>query len=74
MMTPLWPRIGEQQIKDLDRASGQQITHSIGDFQVQQPNIGNLSRSARSGADPAKQTLDSKKIFLGHALSERAKK
>ena len=73
-MPPFWPRIGEQEVKCFHRCGRQQIADSIGNFHSQQAHVVDLGGSARDGADPTDQTLDSKKIFLRHALRLRAKK
>ena len=73
-MPPFWPRIGEQEVKCFHRCGRQQIADSIGNFHSQQAHVVDLGGSARDGADPTDQTLDSKKIFLRHALGQRAKK
>ena len=73
-MPPFRPRIGEQEVKCFHRCGRQQIADSIGNFHSQQAHVADLGGSARDGADPTDQTFDSKKIFLRHALRQRAKK
>ena len=73
-MPPFWPRIGEQEVKCFHRCGRQQIADSIRNFHSQQVHVADRGGLLRGGADPAKQTLDSEKIFRRHALRLRAKK
>ena len=73
-MPPFWPRIGEQEVKCFHRCGRQQIADSIGNFHSQQAYVADLAGSARGGADPASQALNSEKILFGHPLGQRAKK
>ena len=73
-MPPFWPRIREQEVKCFRRCGRQQIADSIGDFHSQQTHVADPGRLVRGGTDPTEQTLDSKKIFLRHALRQHTKK
>ena len=48
--------------------------HCIGTLHLQQPNIAETSSLPRRGANSTEQSFDAKKVFVGQALCQCAKK
>ena len=71
-VTAFRPWVRKQKVKYFHRPTRQQITHDIRTFHAEQAHIIKRGGFSRGAADATNQSLDSEKIFLGHAFCQRA--
>jgi len=74
MMTPLRPRIRKKQIKFLNRVRGQQIAHSVGNFNIHNAHVVEGRRFSAGFRDATGEFVDPEKIFFRAMLRELAQK
>ena len=75
-VTPLWPRIGEQQMEPIDGPRRKKMANGVGAFDAQDACITQfaLRDLAACAADTSEQTFGAEKIFMSILLCERREK
>jgi len=70
LMSPFWPRVGEQKMKNLHRLFGQQITDGVGSFHPNHTHVVDPRGLATGAANATEQTLDAEEILSRHSLGQ----
>jgi len=70
LMSPFWPRVGEQEMENLHRLFGQQITDGIGSFRPNHAHVVDPGGLATGAAHATEQTLDAEEILFRHPLGQ----
>lgn len=70
LMSPFRPRVGEQEMKNLHRLFGQQITDGIGSFYPNHAYVIDPGGLATGAANAPEQTLDAEEILFRHPLGQ----
>jgi hypothetical protein len=70
LMSPFWPRVGEQKMKNLHRLFGQQITDGVGSFHPNHAHVVDPRGLATGAANATEQTLDAEEILFRHSLGQ----
>ena len=70
LMSPFWPRIGEQKMKNLHGLFGQQITDGVGSFYPNHTHVVDPRGLATGAANATEQTLDAEEILFRHPLGQ----
>ena len=70
LMPPFWPWVGEQEMKNLHRLFGQQITDGVGSFHPNHSDVVDPCGFATGAANATEQTLDAEEILFRHPLGQ----
>jgi hypothetical protein len=74
LVSPFWPRVGEQKMKNLHRLSGQQITDGVSSFHPDHAHVVDPFGFATGAANAPDQTLDAEEILFRHSLGQSREK
>lgn len=72
MMASFRPGIGKEQIECVDGFFGQQITHGVGNFDIQNANVFEIESFSGGFRDSASQFVDAEKVFFRETSRELA--